>query len=350
MQTRIWKDILSCLFYFRSQKKFQKGGLVNMVATFIKGRLGNQMFQYAFSKAVKLAQGDDAPLIFDFHMVHNAGKQEDGFEDALKYFNVEKYKTEENLMRKYASIFQKLLYLLYKLDGKFGYLYKSRESWYSFFRNHGLLFVSHNGGNAQYYYPIYHKYLNHGTFENIICNGYFAVPALFEHIKPILMEEFTPKLPPRSENLKLYDVINSTNSVCVSIRRGDYLDERNKNKFLVCDINYYNAAIRKAKDLVQKPVFVFFSDDIEWVKSNISTDAPSFYESGKDPVWEVLRLMYCCKHFIISNSTFSWWAQYLSRNSENKVVISPDHWFNIKMDFPSSLISKEFVTIACDYH
>lgn len=320
-----------------------------MVASYITGRLGNQLFQYAFAKAIKHAQGSTEPLVFDFSSVYRAGSPEDGFEDALKYFNVEKYKTEEKLMRKYTSFFQKLLYLLYKLDVKFGY-FKSKESWYSLFRNHGLLFVSHNGGNAQYYYPIYHKYLNHGTFDNIICNGYFAVPALFEHIKPILMEEFTPKLPPRSENSELYDVIYSTNSVCVSIRRGDYLDEQNKKKFLVCDINYFNAAIRKAKDVVQKPVFVFFSDDIEWVKNNISVDAPSFYESGKDPVWEKLRLMYSCKHFIISNSTFSWWAQFLSRNSENKVVISPDHWFNIKIEGRSSLIADDFITIPCEYN
>lgn len=319
-----------------------------MVATFIKGRLGNQMFQYAFSKAIKLAQGNDSPLIFDFSNVYRMGKPEDGWEDALKYFKVEKYRKEQRIMRKYTSILQKFIFLLYKLDKKFGFFF-SKESWFSLFRKNGLLFVSCNGGNSLYYYPIYHKYLNHGTFEKIICNGYFEVPALFEHIKPILMEEFTPKLPPRTENKYLYDVINSTNSVCVTVRRGDYLDDRFINKFFVCDINYFNAAIKKAKEVIQKPVFVFFSDDIEWVKSYISVDAPSYYESGTDPVWEKLRLMYSCKHFIISNSTFSWWAQYLSRNTENKVVISPDHWFNTKIDIPSSLISDDFITIPCEY-
>ena len=319
-----------------------------MVATFIKDRLGNQMFQYAFSKAIKLAQGNDSPLIFDFSNVYKKRKPEDGWEDSLRYFKVEKYRNEKIRMRKYTSILQKFIFSLYILDGKFGFFF-SKESWFSLFRKYGLLFVSNNGGNAQYYYPIYHKYFNHGTFKKIICNGYFEVPALFENIKPILMEEFTPKLPPRTENKYLYDVINSTNSVCVTVRRGDYLDDRYRKKFFVCDINYFIAAIKKVKEVVHNPVFVFFSNDIEWVKKNISVDAPSFYESGTDPVWETLRLMYSCKHFIISNSTFAWWAQYLSRNTENKVVISPDHWFNIKIEGRSSLISDDFITIPCEY-
>ena len=69
-----------------------------------------------------------------------------------------------------------------------------------------------------------------------------------------------------------------------------------------------------------------FSDDIEWVKNNIYTGCVTYYEDGTDPVWEKLRLMSACKHFVVSNSTFSWWAQYLSEN-EKKIVISPSEWY-----------------------
>ena len=82
------------------------------------------------------------------------------------------------------------------------------------------------------------------------------------------------------------------------------------------------------KEKLENPTFIFFSDDINWVKENIKIgECVCYYERGVDPVWEKLRLMYSCKHFIISNSSFSWWAQYLSRN-ENKIVISPNRWYN----------------------
>lgn len=84
---------------------------------------------------------------------------------------------------------------------------------------------------------------------------------------------------------------------------------------------------RLERNVIENPVFFMFSDDIEWVKNNIHTECVTYYEDGTDPVWEKLRLMSACKHFIVSNSTFSWWTQYLSAN-ENKVVVSPSRWFN----------------------
>ena len=59
------------------------------------------------------------------------------------------------------------------------------------------------------------------------------------------------------------------------------------------------------------------------------------------PVYETLRLMYSCKHFIISNSTFSWWGQYLSQN-DNKVVVSPRVWNSA---YKSMLVDEKWILI-----
>lgn len=101
-------------------------------------------------------------------------------------------------------------------------------------------------------------------------------------------------------------------------------------------------AIEKIKCIVENPVFFMFSDDIQWVRENVNTGCLTYYEDGTDPVWEKLRLMSACKHFIISNSTFSWWVQYLSRNGD-KIVISPSRWFN--NDYKSPLIDEKWIKI-----
>lgn len=214
------------------------------------------MFQYAFSKAVKLAQGSNEPLVFNFNSVYRYGSPEDGFEDSLQYFNVEEYKTDDRLMRKYSNFVQKVIYLLYRCDSKIGFKTKRRDSWYSFFRNYGLFFFKGSVYTGQIYYPAFQKYIRSGKPKRIICRGKFEIPTLFEHIRPILIEEFTSKQPPKPENMDLLNMITSSNSICVSVRRGDYLSDRFINNFYVCDENYYITAIEKIKEMVSNPVFI----------------------------------------------------------------------------------------------
>ena len=159
--------------------------------------------------------------------------------------------------------------------------------------------------------------------------GYFESPKYFNSIKKELQKEFTPKEKPLAKNKKLYQEIKDNNSVCISIRRGDFVtNEKYKKEHFVCDELYFKKAINKMNAKIKDPKYIVFSDDINWVKENMKFPKGTLYETGNDPVWEKLRLMYSCKHFIISNSSFSWWAQYLSRNKE-KIVIAPKIW-NLK--------------------
>ena len=71
-------------------------------------------------------------------------------------------------------------------------------------------------------------------------------------------------------------------------------------------------------------MFLFFSDDIDWVRRNFSLKYKCFFItpsiSGEEHI--DLFLMSQCKHNIIANSTFSWWAAWLN-NNERKIIISP---------------------------
>ncbi|PZP43135.1 MAG: hypothetical protein DI598_16115 [Pseudopedobacter saltans] len=175
--------------------------------------------------------------------------------------------------------------------------------------------------------------------------GTFEDAKYFDAIKSHLFDEFEPKYPILEQNVDLYELISSSNSVCVSVRSFKEIqgDQNTASLYNVCTPKYFDDAIKLICKKIEKPVFFIFSDDIEWTKSKLSLrDCTVYYETTDNPVWEKLRLMYTCKHFILSNSTFSWWTQYLSRN-ENKIVISPSRWFND--DYKSPLIDESWIKI-----
>ncbi len=314
-----------------------------IIAKSILGRLGNQMFQYAYCKAIIETVGGSLAFSFDkVQRQKEIDKAAEGFEDSLRFFNVDEYEVFEGDARDHYC--NRLQLFLFRL------IHYVRRN---FFKNKSFSILLSRIGLYHYndkYYDfnkdvIYIK--KKSIFRKlIICYDFLEVPTIFNSIRPILQKDFTPKYPPIDNNKGLYKIIDTTNSVCVSIRRGDFLNSQYADNFYICDETYIRKAIEKVKELIDNPVLIFFSDDIRWVEKNIKSDLPSYYESGDDPIWEKMRLMYSCKHFIISNSTFSWWAQYLSRNDE-KIVISPDHWTNDKNKDAKHLISDDFISIPC---
>lgn len=303
-----------------------------MIGTYFDGRLGNQFFRYAFARALRYDRGDKDDFVFNFNSVTQHSKEE-GFEDTLQYFNVVPYKTTpKNLLLVSFSLRIWCALILDRLLHKFD---RTNLQCFHRFDDLGYIVSREDTKELKIIYP--------STLRNIVTSGKFEWSGYFSSIRNILLEEFTPKYPRLSHNEDLYRVIESSNSVCVSIRRGDYLASHIKDSFFVCGKDYFEKAMKLVCEKVENPVFIFFSDDIEWVRENISVDVPAYYESGNDPIWEKLRLMYSCKHFVISNSTFSWWAQYLSRN-EQKVVVSPSRWF-ANPNWVSYLIEDSFLTI-----
>ena len=300
------------------------------------------MFQYAYCRAINEMVGGSLAFSFDkVYRQKEVDKNTEGFEDSLRYFNVDDYVVfEGDALSKYGNKLQVFLYRsTHYIRRKV-----AKGSWKSLLSRIGL--YHYNDKNNDFYKDI--AYMKKWSIfpKLIVCYDFLEIPERFDRIRSTLLHEFTPKYPPVDSNKGLYEIINNHNSVCVSIRRGDYLNPQYAEKFYICDEAYLRKAIEKIKQLIDNPILIFFSDDISWVKENIKTDIPAYHESGDDPIWEKLRLMYSCKHFIISNSTFSWWAQYLSRNEE-KIVISPDHWKNDGNIKIKHLISDDFITIPC---
>jgi hypothetical protein len=116
------------------------------------------------------------------------------------------------------------------------------------------------------------------------------------------------------------------NTVAIHIRRGDYV--KLADIHLVCTPAYYENAIDYVQSEIENPVFYVFSEDLEWVKQNISIPGNSVFVDYNHnlPSSRDMQLMSLCKHQIISNSSYSWWAAWLNQNP-GKIVVAPDRWF-----------------------
>lgn len=313
-----------------------------MIYLKICGRLGNQMFQYAFAKKIQLLNRNDKIAIdfgdVDKYRIHSNDATWVNQLCNFKLTNYEEYNRKNipshiSVFDDRMNIFQKLLLLIFRLlyrnDSKKEKI-KHQNTWAPILFKFGI--IANNHGYFEY------KKTN---AKNIFIKGFFEDPRYFADIREILLQEFTPKFDRLEKNSELYHLIENSNSVCISIRRGaDFVQSDVLN---VCDNDYFFRAVKEIQVRVDNPIFFVFSDEIEIVKQEFKIQTgPVYFEDGTDPVWEKLRLMYSCKHFIISNSTFSWWAQYLSKN-DNKVVIAPLKWWN--GDFVPTISERSWIQI-----
>jgi hypothetical protein len=118
--------------------------------------------------------------------------------------------------------------------------------------------------------------------------------------------------------------------VGIHIRRGDFVTSKAaSNVFKTIPLEYYRAAVKKFS---ADTLFLVFGDDpaltSAFAKEINGIDIPSLGLSLR----EDFMLMALGDHYIIANSTFSWWAAYLG-HSDSKRVISPRYWY---VDFQRS--------------
>lgn len=122
------------------------------------------------------------------------------------------------------------------------------------------------------------------------------------------------------------NTIKDLNTCSIHVRRWDYL--KYPSIYPLLDKSYYTRAIEFIKGKIDNPMFVIFSNDVEYtnecfkdLKNKIIVDFNKWEDSRQD-----MYLMSKCKHNITANSSFSWWWAYLN-NNKNKIIISPKEYF-----------------------
>lgn len=283
-----------------------------MILVRLKAGLGNQMFQYALGKRLALEWKDK--LAFDLSWF-------DSIQEGETHRNIEidslcvtlDSVTAQERNKVQMSFFSKLYQ---KIRGRF-----DRNFFYTFHRN--LL----------------------KKRKNILLDGYFQSYKYFDSIRDVLLEEFVLKNGYSEQGQHVArDIACIEQSVALHVRRGDFVTTC-ENWNGLCSQEYYDQAIRHIKNKFPDITIFIFSDDIEWVKQNmVFVDTVYFVSDPTFTPAEELQLMSLCKHQIIANSTFSWWAAWLNQNT-SKIVVSPSQWLVVADINTKDLLPESWIQI-----
>lgn len=285
-----------------------------MIAVKLIGRIGNQLFIYALAEALRQRRGGNEKIVFYDNEILDLN-----WKNSLEDYdipNVEYRHSFTNLEQstRYQYGIVKRFYRWFKLTPE---TRQKRYKYEKFFQPILNMFgvVSCMDGYAKVFTPL---------TKDIYVNGYFQSEKYFKGYEDLLRNTFSYRLPILKKKDYVQQLINR-NSVCISIKV-----EHNVGHpaFDVCDKSYYNRAIDYINKHIENPLFFICSDNVQYVLDHF-IDANKYdficQESGL-AVSDALAIMGTCKHFIIGNTSFGWWAQYLS-NNPNKIVIAPNHWY-----------------------
>ena len=149
----------------------------------------------------------------------------------------------------------------------------------------------------------------------------------FSNIKEEVRKAFTFKNIILSPKMQEYErKMQETDSVSLHIRRGDYLEVSDVYGG-ICTPEYYQKAMKQMEAWHPDCHFFVFTNDVGWVKENYSRKNLTVVEGNDEDAGYIdMYLMTRCKHYILANSSFSWWGCYLNP-SRDKKVIAPKQWF-----------------------
>ena len=256
------------------------------------GRLGNQFFQYYFLQYLRAEQPG---YFYFFPNPHHAY--------LARYFNLGWYHNL-TLNSKLYSAFTRILPKLFSM----------KELQMHNFVGPKRVIVSNNSLYVGYY------------------QSDFYIRALGQTKVPPIKEKYV-----RAFREKYGAMFDRHPTVTVHIRRTDYLNYQGRDISL--PITYFQQQLDRIDDLDRYQVF-FVSDELEFVKKSIRPK-PNFHFVANDEITD-FQLIQQADIAIISNSTFSWWAAYLS--PKNNRVIAPKNWlgFRIGREHPRGIMTERF--------
>ena len=268
----------------------------------LKGGLGNQLFAYAAARRLSLVNGADLIL--------------DDLSGFVRDFNYNRKFRMDGFM-----INQQLIGRLGKIDPMDRYYRASQKIINRLlpydFRN----YIEPKG--PEFDHRLITLRLRHST---TILDGLWQNVKYFSDIEEVIRSDLEIIPPNDLLNKNAKEWILRNRAVCIHVRwfssPGIELDNQSN-----VNLGYYSRAIAYLKSKIHNPKFIVFSDKIEEaarllklpVDDSIYVDW-NFFEGGElADLW----LMSSCAHYIIANSTFSWWGAWLGARNSDQIVIFP---------------------------
>ena len=281
-----------------------------MIYAELSGGLGNQMFIYAFARALGLRCGEAVTLLDRQDWRDGAPAHTACALGALALSPDVAIVAEPGFAKAHLPLQNAAKALMIKYEQKSGML--SRD-WNGFERRAapflntlGLHFATDG------YVPV-----RRGPARDFLAWGYFQGEAYFADAADAIRRELLPRFSPSFET--------TGTPVCVHLRRGDYQNPENAI-LQVCTPGYYARAVRAVKERCPDAVLYVFSDDVAWAQAHLDAAGLETVFLPRGDAVQDLDRMRRCRHFILSNSTYSWWAQYLC-DAPDKLVLVPDRWY-----------------------
>lgn len=268
-----------------------------IVVARIAGGLGNQLFGYAAAR--RLALKNDADLVLDtisgfaYDSVYKRSFQLVNF--SCNY--------REATARERLEPFSKVRRYLMRVMNKYK---KGNRKFFTDYTNSfdsSILSVRFN--------------------DNVYIEGYWQDERYFKDCEALIRRDLKIKPPTDELNLRMLKSIKSHISIAIHVR---FFFDPDTGKDI--GTNYYNAAIKEMERKFGNAHYFLFSDKPNEAekKINIPSDRLTIvnHNLGDENSYADLWLMSLCNHFIIANSTFSWWGAWLSEG-DSKYVIAPDY-------------------------
>ncbi len=262
----------------------------------IKGGIGNQLFSYAAARS--LALKNNADLVID---------AENGFKNDHYYKRT--YQLDNFLIACPKASYLERLQPFPRLRKK---LYRTYNQFFGF-------------GKGKYIEQVgvdYDPRFLEIKFDGMVyIEGYWQSEKYFKNVEAVIRNDLIIKAPKDLKNQSMAAQIRSVNAVAIHLRFFDLSGDDSGNNV---SKEYYLNAIKLIEELESDVHYFLFSNEPDEILKVLDLKNDNFtivnHNLGDDLAYADLWLMSLCRHFIIANSTFSWWGAWLGSFCEKKVI------------------------------